>query len=63
MSRVNELVIYFVVSCTTYLYFWLWQDIGLNVELWEEDEEHDGVGTDEVAELPGEVAIVVEELK
>jgi len=41
----------------------LGHDVGLNVELGEKYEEEDGVGTDEVGELPGEVAVVVEHLK
>ena len=32
-----------------------------DVELREEEEEHDGVRADEVGELPGEVAVVVED--
>lgn len=37
------------------------REVGLDVELREEDEEEDGVGRDEVGELPREVAVVVED--
>ena len=43
-------------------FFGLRHDVGFDVELGEEDEEEDSVGTDEVGELPREFAVVVEHL-
>jgi hypothetical protein len=39
------------------------REVGLDVELREEDEEHDGVGTDEVGKLPRKTTLFVKDLK
>jgi hypothetical protein len=39
------------------------REVGLDVELREEDEEHDRVGTDEVGKLPRKTTLFVKDLK